>query len=399
MSGTKTPYPSSDNFWPNSSKFVTSSIPISAQKKKEALADLLNAVDESPEFYDPYSDLNLFLSQKVKQEMQHCGSSKKWSAKIQKELLEKITPDFQVQFPKYRLNVSTLRRTWEKVAYYSQQKGALTHEGKLNIPFLIKENLRNDLAVQKPKGVHPSYSAHQLATQIGEGIATIDGVRPELNQLAKLIWAIKRHLLKEDDCKSPYNEHDCLDQQIVKAMLEILAIDPQIHHSELQQRVKERLHSSCEESEKKILFWTVQGDMVCRAICLDHKNPLLRLICQKWEELPSQLPHHTFASQICQESLKCYPGIAPDSRELSVRVWILYKYAWYNLFSSKEESSFERFLKWHAHSLLSSGKVRDGTDLICQLEEIVQNALPLTPFDKVHVSALFSERTTSTPEE
>jgi hypothetical protein len=386
MPRTKTSFFSSDNFWPNSSKFVTSSIPISAQKKKEALADLLNAVDESPEFYDPYSDLNLFLSQKVKQEMRHCGSSKKWTAKIQEELLERITPDFEAKFPHYRLNISNLKRTWEKVAYYSQQKGALTPKGKLNIPFLIKEGLKKDLATQKPKGVHPFYSAHQLATKVGEGIATIDGVRPELNQLAKLIWAIQRHLLKEEGGNGPYDEHDPLDQQIVKVMLEVLAGDSQIHHGQLQQKVKERLHGLNEESEKKILFWTVQGDMVYRAIRLDDKNPLLHLICKRWEELSSLVPHQTFVDQICQEC---------GSPDLSVKVWMLYKYAWYNLFGSKNESSFDRFLKWHARSLLSSAEVKSCADLARRLEEIVQNALPLTPFD----NALFSERRANTPEE
>lgn len=68
MSGTKTPNPSSDNFWSSSSKFVTASIAINNKKKskEDPLSEFLSAVDESPEFYDPYSDLNLFLSQKIK---------------------------------------------------------------------------------------------------------------------------------------------------------------------------------------------------------------------------------------------------------------------------------------------------------------------------------------------
>ena len=121
MSETRIPNPSSDNFWANSQKFVTSSIPINPKKKQKELSDLLHAVDESPEFYDPYSDLNLFLSQKIKQEMQHCGCSKKWSVKIQEDLLIKVTPEFQKQFPHYRLGVSALKKTWEKVAYYAEQ--------------------------------------------------------------------------------------------------------------------------------------------------------------------------------------------------------------------------------------------------------------------------------------
>ncbi|NGX38503.1 MAG: hypothetical protein K1000chlam2_01677, partial [Chlamydiae bacterium] len=63
-------------------------------KKKQLLGrDLLDAIDESPEFHDPYSELNIFLSQKIKREMHHCSNSKKWSLQLQDELLHKITPE------------------------------------------------------------------------------------------------------------------------------------------------------------------------------------------------------------------------------------------------------------------------------------------------------------------
>src|SRR5580700_4949783 len=147
MSGTKTPHPSSDNFWSNSSKFAAASVTFNKKDKEDILAEYASAVDESPEFYDPYSDLNLFLSQKIKTEMQHCGSSKKWSLKVQEELLLKVAPDFHNKFPQYRLGVSALKKTWEKIAHFSQQiqhqKEALNADGKLNIHFFIKENLKN----------------------------------------------------------------------------------------------------------------------------------------------------------------------------------------------------------------------------------------------------------------
>src|SRR5690349_12361372 len=58
-------------------------------------------LDESHEFHDPFSDLNLFLSQKIKEVMSSLGEGKKWSSKIQQLLIEKITPEFQKKFPKY----------------------------------------------------------------------------------------------------------------------------------------------------------------------------------------------------------------------------------------------------------------------------------------------------------
>ncbi|MBS0604004.1 MAG: hypothetical protein JSS60_03085 [Verrucomicrobia bacterium] len=616
MSGTRTPHPSSDNFWSSSSKFVTSSLPISAKKRQEAVSDLLSAVDESPEFYDPYSDLNLFLSQKIKQEMQHCGSSKKWSVKIQEELLVKIAPDFQKRFPQFRLGVSALRKTWEKVAYYSQQiqnqKEAITQDGKLNIHFFIKENLKNYTSFRNPGHLHPSHYAHQLATKMSECIATIDGVRPQLDHLTKMIWSIQRHLLTGgglEQYNSPYDEYDQIDKLIVKTILEMTAKYPQIGYSELEHKVKEVLHSLHElpsfssldhmmgsvsaliaeklyntsalhslffseqktaitnfirrhsslcktaaflpqlsefvrriialyalasglpktlqedqvkeavlsiypqsassrpelpqalyafisaelvlmkseeycrspsyvadaiwtaykeatllpllqgkgndlleiaiwkslseteglleklpyrigqrieeevanilienptqsfsslvqetvsffkrtkelvqikewsEIEKKIHIWSVQGDMLCRWIRLNSESTLLRLICQKWKDHPSVLPHHTFVSEICQQYLKSYPELAPYSAQLSLRVWILYKYAWYSLLGAETESSFDRFLKWHSCSLLFSGATLDHEHLVHQLEEIVHKTLPLTPFDRKQADA------------
>lgn len=619
MAGTRIPHPSSDNFWSNSSKFVTSSISISAKKKEEALSDLLYAVDESPEFYDPYSDLNLFLSQIIKEEMQHCGSSKKWSIKIQEELLAKITPHFQNKFPQYRLGISALKKTWEKVSYYSQQiqyqKEAIDPDGKLNIHFFIKENLKSYPSFRNPGHLHPSHYAHQLATKMSECIATMDGVRPQLDHLTKMIWSIQRHLLTEgglEQYRSPYEEYDQIDKLIVKMILEVSAKDPQIGHNELEHKVKEillslhelpsfssldhmmgnvsaliaeklyhtsafhtlflaeqktainnfiRRHNSlCKTAgpcpqlselvrriialyslasglpkrlsendvksaalalypqsagdrpnlpqalyafisaelvlmkneefcrspsyvadaiwaaykevtllpllqgkdcdileiaiwkslsetegmlerlpyrigqrieeeiagilienptqsfsslvhetvnffkrtkdlvqikewnaiEKKIHIWAIQGDMICRWIRLNSESTLLRLIQQKWKDHPSTLPHHTFISEICHEYLKSYPELAPYSSQLYLRVSILYKYAWYSLFGEPAESSFDRFLKWHACSLLFSGTTLDHQHLIHQLEEIVHKTLPLIPFDKKQADAVLA---------
>ena len=602
MSETRTPNPSSDNFWFSASKYVATSI---KKQQTDPLSEFLSPIDESPEFYDPYSDLNLFLSQKIKQELQHCGSSKKWSLKIQEELISKIAPEFQKKFPRYRLRVSALKKSWEKIVYYSQQiqnqKEAINEDGKLNIHFFIKENLKNYTTLKNPMHLQPYHYAHQLAAKMSECIAVIDGVRPPLDHLTKVIWAVQRHLLSGEEPESyqcPYDCSDKIDKLIVKLILEISAKDPQITHASLEHKVKEALqslqelpsfasheqmvcnvsallaeklypaspllmneqknaldhfirrHSSLfktaephahlpelvrrisalymlasglpknlsreeiesavfamypmskinrpdlpqslyafisaelvlmrneafchspvfvaecidkayrevillptvhgdllaiavwktlseteglleklpyrigqriedeiagilienpthsfatlvyetvqffirtkelvqlkkwDEIEKKIHIWAVQGDMLCRWIQLDPSSTLLRLICQKWNELSSTLPHHLFVSGICQEYLKSYPELAPYAGQLAMRVWILYKYAWYSVFGEKEESSFDRFLKWHSCSLLFSGAMRDHNYLLCQLEEITRNALPLMPFDK-----------------
>lgn len=221
---------------PNRKKLLTATFP-----KRFALGGTsIDAVDESPEFHDPYSELNLFLSQKIKQEMRHCSNSKKWSVKLQDELIHKIAPEFEKRFPRYRLGISALKKTWEKVSYYStqiqDQKEALTQDGKLNIPFLIKENLRSFTKAKNTCQLHPYHYAHQLALKMSECIAIVDGSRPKVDQLTQAIWSIHRHLISElnpEQLKSPYDEYDKLDKLIVKKILEITAKQPRISQVDL----------------------------------------------------------------------------------------------------------------------------------------------------------------------
>ena len=93
----------SDNFWSSSSDSHLFSTPssLSLNLKKNQESQLLHSVDESPEFHDPYSDLSLFLSHRIKQEMDSSDPSVRWTVKLQEELLSKITPEFQKKFPQY----------------------------------------------------------------------------------------------------------------------------------------------------------------------------------------------------------------------------------------------------------------------------------------------------------
>ena len=179
--------------------------------------------------------------------MQHESFGIKWSQQLQDNLVAKITPDFQKKFPQYRLGIAALRKTWEKIAYYAEQiqsqKGAISQDGKLNIHFFIKENLRRYAANQSPSDLPPYHYAHQLAVKLSECIAAIDGTRPKLDELTKTIWAVHKHLVSGVRTKSPYDEYDKIDKLIVKTLLEITAKEPQISHNELQHKVKESLQS------------------------------------------------------------------------------------------------------------------------------------------------------------
>ncbi len=187
----------------------------------------LHPIDEAEDFYDPFSDLNLFLSKKIKKEIQETGSSAKWSRKIEANLLAKILPEFNQKFPKYRLGTSALKKVWEKVAYYYEkiqgQQGALKEDGNLNLKFMIRENLRNSIS---PYHLPPYTIAQQIATKLSECIASIEGEKPQLDHLTRMIWSVQKHLLKDlsaIQAKNPYEEYDKLDKLIVKTQLEITA--------------------------------------------------------------------------------------------------------------------------------------------------------------------------------
>lgn len=207
------------------------------------------SLDDLFEFHDPFSELNLFLAQKIKQEMKHFSNCRKWSIKLQEELVTRITPEFQKKFPRYRLGVTALKKTWEKLNYYIQQiqhvhHEALNQDGKLNLGYLIKENLKAAKHFKQVCQTHPYQFAHQIALKMGECIATVDGTRPQLDQLTRLIWSVHRHLIPElpsESRKSLYDECDQLDKLIVKAIIDISEKQPEIDHKELKEQIKESL--------------------------------------------------------------------------------------------------------------------------------------------------------------
>lgn len=239
----------SDSSWPKMP--LDRGTPPTAPKNRPAnFEELLSPVDESPDFHDPYSELSLFLSQKIQAEFQQSGFVKKWSVYLQEKLIAKIGPEFQKKFPSYRLGVSALKKTWEKIAYYSEQiqskKEALTETGKLNIAYLIQENLRHYFQLKAASGISPYYFAHQLAAKISDCLATMEGVRPTLDHLARTIWSVERHMLTAETLmrlKSPYDELDKWDKLIIKTQLEISGKNPHLSQKELESAIKESIQA------------------------------------------------------------------------------------------------------------------------------------------------------------
>jgi len=217
------------------------------QKPLDRDPSFLYPIDESEEFYDPFSDLSLFLSKKIKREIDASGSLSKWSGKIEANLLAKILPEFKKRFPKYRLGASALRKVWEKVGYYyekiQKEKDALNANGSLDLKFMIRKNLKKSISADHlpPYGI-----AKQIATKLSECIATLEGKRPEIDHLTKVIWSVQKHLLKDLsplESKSPYDEYDKLDKLIVKTLLEITANHQPLEPSLLKKKILKKLQA------------------------------------------------------------------------------------------------------------------------------------------------------------
>lgn len=248
MSGLPSPQPFSSDDEALSLPEIPSSL-VSSQKKFKSQT-FLYPIDEADDFYDPFSELSLFLSNKIKKEIQESGTTKKWSGKIEANLLAKILPEFKKQFPRYRLGTAALKKVWDKVSYYYEKiqhhKGAFNQDGKLNLPLMIRENLKTTSISSSSLSLPPYHLAHQIAIKISECIATLEGRRPDLDQLTKIIWAVKKNILRDLSpiaARSPYEDHDKLDKLIVKTLLEICSKYPQLDSKLLKMEILKQLEA------------------------------------------------------------------------------------------------------------------------------------------------------------
>ena len=101
------------------------------------------------------------------------------------------------------------------------------------------------------------------------------------------------------------------------------------------------------------------------------------------EHLPTC--HSTLISEVCQDFLKKFPSATIYLSQLSSKAWTLYKYMWFTTFSKEDESSLDRFLKWHIPFLSRKNAAQE--ELLKQLEELCKKCLPLIPFDPAQAEA------------
>lgn len=201
----------------------------------------LYPVEEANDFHDPFSELSLFLAKRLKKEIVKKSHPKKWSQNIQKTLLAEVLPEFREHFPHYRLGISALKKTWEKIHYYVkylEKHYAYSQNGKLDISYLIRENLSLFFEKELPTSTASFHFAHHITGKISECIAAVDGESIEKSKLTKVIWAMQKQLIPTfDKTASPYESIDTLDKLLIRFQLEIIAEKPLLSQAMLQEKL------------------------------------------------------------------------------------------------------------------------------------------------------------------
>ena len=189
------------------------------------------------------------------------GGIKNWNHQIEKDILQRILPEFKAKFPYYRLGIAALKRTWEKISYYQKKviyREAYQIDGKLNINYLIKENIRSYQQNYKQSSYYYYDQIPSLANNLCECIAILEGKQPNLQNLTRIIWAVQQHLLPASTLKSIsiQKETDVLDELICKKMLYFIYHNPHLSYEKLKKLVKSNcvsfLHSDFFHSMEKL---------------------------------------------------------------------------------------------------------------------------------------------------
>jgi len=275
-------------------------------------------IDESEDFQDPFSDLSLYLAKRVRTAIDKHGSSSGWSSRIQSDLLKNILPEFRQAFPGRRLGPSALKKVWDKVAFYynklGTQKEALKENGTVNLDYMIRENLRTEKK-EISASLPPYHAAHEMAMRMSECLATVEGEKPRIEEMTRLIWSMHKHLmpnLPAAKAKNAYSEYTALDKLIVKMQLETTANEPFLSEQTLKKRVEKRLLTLKEylnENSKEQIYASVAHTLAVKlfpSISI-AKDERFALFIKHQLELFSDPVDTASKIEIAQRILALYP--------------------------------------------------------------------------------------------
>ncbi|MCP5491737.1 MAG: hypothetical protein H7A40_01670 [Chlamydiales bacterium] len=185
------------------------------------------------ELDDTFSDVQLFLSQKISKLLRDNKSCEPWSYQLQSLLISSIKSEFQKRFPNRHLSGPVIQKVYEKVSYFyeliEQHQRLLTPNGTLDLDAIIRYHLKR--SDRKPRSA--MQVAMHIAFKVSEWIAIIEGRRCSLEHLQKRIWAAYKNICNPSANLQPC-EIDEMDRWIIKHQISILSCEEIISERQLR---------------------------------------------------------------------------------------------------------------------------------------------------------------------
>ncbi|MCH9612528.1 MAG: hypothetical protein S4CHLAM102_10190 [Chlamydiia bacterium] len=199
-------------------------------------------LSEADDFLDPFSDLNIYLAKKIKEEI-HTN----FKSYPSKQFIETLSNEFNVKFPGYHLGMAALKVLWKKVTFYldtfNHTPDAYDAKGQLNLHYLIRQSIDQNIGQIQKDIPHAYAHTHQMATQLSECLVTIDGKKPHIESLDNIIWSQQKHLLtrlKQEKLRQNEN-WDAVDKLIIRFLLEYTSQKPDATHPLIVKHLESRL--------------------------------------------------------------------------------------------------------------------------------------------------------------
>lgn len=214
-----------------------------------------------------------------------------------------------------------------------------------------------------------------------------DDKQPELEVI---IWKVMH-----DQCDLVGKVPNYLQETITEELANIHVDHAKNHFQDIIQTTLHYLRKvreiDTENLTSKLHFWSLQNDMIAASLHFDTQDVLLKLIKRTWkaENLDEYtVNHQDLIEKVLSTHLKSNPSLKGWKTALKSRITILYKYFWYTELSSENETSYDRFLKWHYNTLHNSKQRQFSEIQLNNLETLSESLTPLTPFNKEYARNL-----------
>ena len=128
-------------------------------------------------------------------------------------------------------------------------------------------------------------------------------------------------------------------------------------------------------------YWSIQNLTIASHLKFSEKHPIFLLMLKEIEKLSQYNPSQfQIISNTTTRFLKKHPGLVPWKKSIENRVSIYYQYYFFSFSKQKEETPFDRFLKWHLFRMNHDKQSLFKEFYIAELSAISASLLPYIPF-------------------